>query len=87
MFEIEINTIKSHLSCPYILHLLWQAVDVYELAVVVLDHFSSILPLMVFYLCCFGWQVYVTVNGEFALFSPNRGQDGVRKLKFPDVLV
>ncbi len=38
------------------------------------DHFSTTLPLMVFYLCHFGQQSYIKVNGEFGLFSPSRGR-------------
>ncbi len=62
-------------------------VDVNELDMVSLDHFSTILPLMVFYLCPFGQQFYIKVDGEFCLLSHNRGLDHVGKLKFSDMLV
>ncbi len=44
-------------------------VDVYELDMVSLDHFSPILSLTGFYLCRFGQQFYIKVKGELYLFS------------------
>ncbi len=42
--------------------------NVYELDMVSLDHFSTILPLMVLHFCCFGQQFCVKVNDKDGLF-------------------